>query len=173
MNLVVTTKLGGLHRWDAGAWRGAQGSPASRRVVSVRRYVGPTQSATPPGHAILVYDGDCGFCLASARWVQRRARVPLELIEFAEAEERSGILTSLSHSDLHGSAHFVTADGVEYHGGASISRSLRLVPGGWLVGFVDWPLLSVIRDAFYSIVSANRDRLSRLLGATIGSRSMF
>ena len=135
----------------------------------MRRYVGPTQSATPPGHAILVYDGDCGFCLASARWLQRRTRALLELIEFDEAEKRPGILASLSHADMHRSSHFVTADGIEYHGGASITRSLRLVPGGWLVAFVDWPLLSIIREASYSLVSANRHRLSRLVRTRTGS----
>lgn len=134
------------------------------------RYPPPTQSARPPGQPLLVYDGECGFCLATACWVQRRAGGSLALLTFEEAARRGGVLDALHEDEVRRSAHFITAEGVEYHGGAAVTRALRLGRGGRAAALLDVPPLSVARDALYAVVARQRGRLGWLAGGAACSR---
>jgi predicted DCC family thiol-disulfide oxidoreductase YuxK len=123
----------------------------------------PSRSRVAPGRPLLVYDDDCGLCTAAAIWLQLRVS-GLELIGFSELP-REGILESLDLGGLHASAHFVSADGVEYHGGEAITRVLRLVPGTEPIRYLDWPVLRGLREGGYRLVAWQRDRISRLIRA--------
>ena len=87
----------------------------------------------------------------------------LELLPFSSVPD-SGVLAGLSDDDLRASAHPVLPDGREFHGGESITRALRLMPGGGLAGVLDLPGLSLLRDGGYRLVEMNRHRISRLMG---------
>lgn len=126
------------------------------------RYLAPTLAARPPGSYVLVYDRDCGFCAASARRMQRLARVRVEITPFADARSM-GLLPALSDEEIVASAHFVTPTGAEYHGGEAMSRSLRLLPAGGVFAVLDAPGIRRLRDASYAFVSRHRGRVSRLL----------
>ena len=123
----------------------------------------PTRAETPPPTDLLVYDDDCGFCTAAARWLQDHSRWPLHLVPIS-ALPLPGILGSPETGSLPGSAHFVTSEGWEYHGGAAITRALRLVRGGVAFACLDLPLLRTLRAAAYQLVARHRHRISRLLG---------
>jgi|GEM_PF-4303370 len=62
------------------------------------------------------------------------------------------------------SAHYTDASGRQFHGGASVTRVLRLLPGGRLFAVLDLPGLRYVRDAAYGLVARNRGRISRLTG---------
>ena len=132
-------------------------------MLGLNRYRKPTRSERPPGEHLLVYDGECGFCSRSAEFVRRRARVPVRLVRFTELDGW-GVLTSLDAAQVARSAHYVTPDGIEYHGGESITRSLRLVRSGAAAGLLDLWGLALLRELLYALVAGNRSAFSRLLG---------
>lgn len=74
-----------------------------------------------------------------------------------------GLLVALSDEEIAASAHFVTPDGVEYHGGEAMSRALWLLPGGRVLAILDALGVRRLRDAGYAVVSRHRGRISRLL----------
>ena len=82
------------------------------------------------GRRILVYDGNCGVCYATSRLIQRYARSDLELLAFAELPG-IGLLSDLTPEEVQASAHYITPEGIEYHGGESMTRVARLLPAGW------------------------------------------
>jgi predicted DCC family thiol-disulfide oxidoreductase YuxK len=126
------------------------------------RYPTPTHAERPPGSHVVVYDRDCGLCAASARFVQRHARVGVEITPFEDARAM-GLLAALSDEEIAASAHFVMPDGVEYHGGQAMSRALRLLPGGRALAILDALGVRRLRDASYALVSRHRGRISGLL----------
>jgi predicted DCC family thiol-disulfide oxidoreductase YuxK len=126
------------------------------------RYHQPTRSAQAPGRHVIVYDGGCPFCRLSAHLIARSAREPVEMLTFEEAPPR-GMLGELDEREVVASAHYVTPEGVEYHGGESMTRSLRLVPGGRLVGVLDRGPMRRVRDALYAAVSRLRPVLSPIV----------
>ncbi len=132
-------------------------------MLGLNRHHKPTRSERPPGEHLLVYDGECAFCSRSAAFVRRRARAPVKLVPFTELDGL-GVLTSLDAAQVERSAHYVTPDGVEYHGGESITRSLRLVRFGAAAGLLDLWGLKLLRELLYALVAGNRSLFSTLLG---------
>lgn len=123
----------------------------------------PTRSQRPPGRYVLVYDDGCAFCTAAARWIERRARRPLELVGLSAISGESGLLGSLTREQLAASAHLITPAGREYHGGEAITRALRLWRWGWLARPLDWPGATVLRAAGYQLIARNRGLVGRVL----------
>lgn len=121
----------------------------------------PTRARVAPGHDLLVYDDDCGLCSLTAIGLQLRVR-DLELIGFSSLP-RDGLLESLDQDEVLASAHYVTADGLEYHGGEAVTRVLRLVPGGSPARYLDLPVFRGLREIGYRLVTWQRGRVSRLL----------
>jgi predicted DCC family thiol-disulfide oxidoreductase YuxK len=118
-----------------------------------------TRSRVAPGRALLVYDDDCGLCSRVARFIARGATEELQLVGFSELP-LDGVLEELSESELWGSAHFVSAAGVEYHGGESMTQAARLLPGGQMLAQIDRPVLRALREIGYRLVVWQRARIS-------------
>lgn len=110
---------------------------------------------------LLVYDGECGFCMRTARWFETRlpaeARVePWQSLELGEF--------GLSEHDAGSAVWWIEerATGQHSSGGAeAIGRALVAAGGPWrLVGHLMArpPVLWLARPA-YTVVAANRRRL--------------
>ena len=117
------------------------------------RYHRPTRSAKAPGEHILVYDGDCHFCSRLAEFLRGRSRVHLTLIAFSDLGG-GGILATLEQDELLASAHYITPDGREYHGGESVTRAARLLPFGWIAGVLDLWVVCWLREVGYALVAS-------------------
>jgi predicted DCC family thiol-disulfide oxidoreductase YuxK len=95
----------------------------------------------------LVYDGECSFCVASAR----RLKVP------SASRQELG----LTEADTHGAAMWIGEDGRRSHGHLAIAHALA-ASGGWrgicgrvlLVPPFRWAAAAV-----YPFVARNRHRL--------------
>ena len=122
------------------------------------RYHRPTRAARPPGCYVFVFDGDCGFCTRTARALARRE---IRLIPFAEVPAGE-ILGALTPEQIRASSHCITPDGREYHGGESVTRLLRLLPGGRLLVPFDLPGLSLLRELAYAVVARNRSLVGKI-----------
>jgi predicted DCC family thiol-disulfide oxidoreductase YuxK len=127
-------------------------------------YHRPTRSEHPPGRTTLIYDGACPFCTACARWWERHARGPVASLPFRKIEGL-GMLIALTAHERAAMAHLVTWDGIEYHGGEAVTRSLAYVPGGFAAVIFDVPPLNFAREAGYQMVTWARPFLSRFFRA--------
>ena len=125
---------------------------------------------TTDPRAVLVYDGDCGFCTASATWMAAKWRgparpqaVPGQRLE-AEGLERLG----LTADDVTRSAWWVEG-GRTWGGHRAVGRALVAAGGGWgLVGrILNSPPAGPLASVGYRIVARHRHRLP---GATPACR---
>ena len=126
------------------------------------RYHPPTRSAEPPDTPLLIFDGDCDFCLAFVQFIRRHARTSITLTPFSRLNENN-LLTSLDDRQILASAHYITADGREYHGEESIIRALALVPGGRTLAVFNVWGLALLRELGYELVASNRPVFSKLI----------
>ncbi len=113
-----------------------------------------------------MFDGDCGFCTSSARWVEARlpsdARVePWQRLDLEEL--------GLTEAQVTESAWLIDDDGRAHRGHAAIGRALTSVGGVWgTVGrLIIVPPTSWLAGVVYSLVARYRYRLP---GATDACR---
>jgi len=122
----------------------------------------PTQSLSPPGRAVLVYDGGCDFCCWAARWVEAHARTAVEIVSIEELP-RERWLTALSEDQVRASAHWITPEGRELHGGAAMTSALRMTRGARIAALIDrWPWA---RELGYAAIARTRGVWSRMVRA--------
>jgi predicted DCC family thiol-disulfide oxidoreductase YuxK len=128
------------------------------------------------GRALLLFDGQCGFCHNSVRWVMRRDRND----RFRFAPQQSALAATVF--DRHGihQAAMLKSNSVymALEGGTDHERLLRQsdvtvdillrLGGGWrLLGYLLRAVPTFLRDAAYRLVAHNRYRLSSSLGARV------
>ena len=108
------------------------------------------------GVAVLVYDGDCGFCTSSARWLQRHA-AGLELVAWQEADlEELGLTTA----ECVSAVQLVTTSG-RASGGQAVSAALRRCrqPYRGVGTVLGVPALRPVVEFGYRLVAEHRHRL--------------
>ena len=104
---------------------------------------------------VLIFDGDCGFCTASARWIEARGqRVEAwQTLDLAELR--------LTVADVDEAAWWIDETGKKHRGHLAIGHALRAGGGGW--GFVGAvlvrPPVSWLAKPVYTLVARNRDKL--------------
>ena len=114
--------------------------------------------------AVLVYDGECGFC----RWAvdklmawDRNERVRPLAIQDPEADR---ILASVDPGARATSWHLAAPDGRVYSAGAVAAPLFRLLPAGkpFALVFSQFPQAT---EFAYQTIARNRDRVGRAVGA--------
>jgi len=110
----------------------------------------------------LIYDGDCGFCAASASWLSRRwssANAPRAIPWQELSADRIGQL-QLSPDDFAGSAWWVDRDRVE-GGFRAIAHALEASHGHWAVAgrILLVPPISWVAPLGYRVVARYRHLL--------------
>lgn len=110
----------------------------------------------------LIYDGDCGFCTSSARWIAARWRadntpvaVPWQQLT-AEQVDRWG----LTDEDFATSAFWVDGDRID-GGHRSIARALMAARAPWATcgRILLWPPVSWVAPFGYRMVARWRHHL--------------
>jgi lipase maturation factor 1 len=108
---------------------------------------------------VLLYDGNCGFCL---RWVRRLQRWDRRsALDYVAAADRGAVvgLPPLSDAALDRAMHLVTPDGRVYAGARALPALLRLLPGGRiLLPLMRVPGVQPLADRAYAWVAARRHR---------------
>ncbi|MEU4142387.1 thiol-disulfide oxidoreductase DCC family protein [Streptomyces parvulus] len=107
---------------------------------------------------VLVYDGDCGFCTASVRMLERRVRP--RCVSVARQRADLGALGVGGDRARH-EVLWVTPVGTVYGGSDAVAKLLLSAGGAWsLLGAA--LLVPVARNAarvLYRLVADNRSRL--------------
>ncbi len=119
----------------------------------------PVASEAP---AVLIYDGECAMCRASALWLMRLAlsRGALEILP-CRSEPRRARFPRVSDEACMAAMQLVLPDGRVLAGADAVPELLRRIRGlGWLAALFALPGARPVARRFYAWVAKNRMRLS-------------
>src|SRR5262249_30075144 len=119
--------------------------------------------------SLLIFDGDCGFCTASASWLERGLRAPARTVSWQALGEDTLADLGLTVEQARQAAWWVDESGLLYKGDEAIGRSLA-ASGGWrrTAGLVILaPPLRWLAAPAYGLIAHYRYRLP---GATPACR---
>jgi len=121
------------------------------------------ESAAVRGPAVVLYDGDCGFCRWSLAkvlgWDRDRRLRPVSI----QSVQGASLLGDLSEEERMESWHLIVEDR-RYSAGAALAPMLRLLPGGRAPAALAERFPATTERA-YRLIAANRGRLGRLFSA--------
>ena len=93
---------------------------------------GATAESNPPSPPLpagtLIFDGDCGFCTKTARWVERRLGDDYRVVPSQQTD--LGAL-GLTGDDVARSAWWIEPDGTRSDEHRCIAKALRAMHGLW------------------------------------------
>jgi predicted DCC family thiol-disulfide oxidoreductase YuxK len=114
----------------------------------------------------LLYDADCGLCIATAGWLAERVPADrLGLMALQAVESEPALASAVAGRDLSATIHFVRADGAVLTGAGAALAAGRLVPGWRILAILaDHPIGHVLLEPLYREIAAHRRRLGRMLG---------
>jgi predicted DCC family thiol-disulfide oxidoreductase YuxK len=114
----------------------------------------------------LLYDADCGLCIATATWLGRVVPASrLGLLPLQEVDAHPDMAKLVDGRALGDRVHFVRVDGVVMTGARAVLAAGRLVPGlGLYAALVDRPPGHRLLEPLYDQVASHRRLIGRLLG---------
>lgn len=113
---------------------------------------------TPPiVNSVLVFDGDCGFCRCSARFLEQRVRPRAAVVAYQQADLDGLSLTTQQCSEA---VQWVSGD-VHRSGARAIAAVLCEGSRGWrlLGSLIDAAPVRPLAGYVYRLVARNRSRL--------------
>ena len=114
----------------------------------------------------LLYDADCGLCVATATWLEARvAPNLLGLLPLQEVATDPRIAAIVESRELAEQLHFVRADDTVVTGAQAALAAGRLVPIlGLYAALLDRPVGHQLLEPLYREIASHRRRIGRLLG---------
>jgi len=112
----------------------------------------------------LLFDGQCPFCRAEVRWLQRRDRLGLLRAEDISAPGYDPGRHGLTKERIHARLHGVRADGSVVEGMPAIRAAWHAAGLGWVMAPTGWPVLRWFADLGYLVFARYRVPLGRLFG---------
>ena len=114
----------------------------------------------------LLYDGDCGLCVATAQWLADRVPAArLGLLALQQVGAEPVLERAVAGRDLAATIHFVRADGQVLTGARAVLAAGRLVPRWrYLAIAADHRLGYILLEPLYRQVASHRRRIGRLIG---------
>jgi predicted DCC family thiol-disulfide oxidoreductase YuxK len=112
--------------------------------------------------AVLIYDGECAMCRASALWLMRRAlsREQLEILPCRSGPRRERY-PGITDAACMTAMQVVLPDGRVLSGADAVPELLRRVRGwGWVATVFALPGVRPIARRVYAWVARNRMRIS-------------
>ena len=113
---------------------------------------------------MLVYDGDCRFCVRRARWFRKKIpKVSQGSVSAVAWQDLNLGEVGLTEDVVAREAVWVEEDGRQFTGHAAVAKSLIHIGGLWGVAgrLMRVPPISWVARLVYRFVAANRHRLSR------------
>ncbi len=120
----------------------------------------PNPSSPPIASGTLIYDGDCGFCTATARWAQRRLSDNYRVVPSQQVDLE---ILGLSQEDVVRSAWWIDPDGTRWDEHHSIAKALGAMKAPWpaLGRMLTLGPISPLARWTYRLVADNRYRIRR------------
>ncbi|MCQ3810960.1 MAG: DUF393 domain-containing protein [Acidimicrobiia bacterium] len=128
----------------------------------------PDPFSPPIPAGTLIYDGDCGFCTATARWVERRLGDEYRVVPSQQVDLDS---VGLTVDDVTRSAWWIAPDGTRSDEHLSIAGALGAMSGPWpAIGrLLTLGPINPLARWTYRLIAGNRYRI-RWPGAARCSR---
>ncbi|MBB5079369.1 thiol-disulfide oxidoreductase DCC family protein [Nonomuraea endophytica] len=107
--------------------------------------------------AVLVYDGDCGFCTTCVRFIERRMRVRARITAWQAAD-----LAALGVTEERARHELLWVSGSGVYGGAQAVAKLLLhagLPWSPIGAILRLPPVRWLAHGVYRLVAGNRHRL--------------
>ena len=117
----------------------------------------------------LIFDADCGLCIATATWLGGLVRPErLGLVPLQEVAAHPELGPTLEGRDLTEQLHFVRADGAVLTGAAAALAAGRLIPVlGAYAALLDNAVGRALLEPLYRAIASHRRRIGRLLGLPV------
>ena len=108
---------------------------------------------------VLVYDGDCGFCVL---WIERWKKITKERVEYAPFQEAAGYFPQISRKDFKYAIKLVLPDGGVLSGAHAVLRALATMPEKrWMLRtYEKVPGAAIFAELLYILVAGNRQLFS-------------
>ena len=115
---------------------------------------------------VLLYDQDCGICVATAAWLADRvAPHLLGLLALSQVESDSRIEAIVGGRALSTTLHFVRSDDAVLTGACAVLAAGRLVPRWRFIAIAfDNRLGHLLLEPVYREIASHRRRIGRALG---------
>ena len=118
---------------------------------------------------VLLYDADCGICLATAAWLAKRvvpSRLGLLALNDADSVPRIGRL--VRGRPLATTIHFVRGDDTILTGARAVLAAVRLVPRWRFIAIaLDNAAGHAVLEPLYRQIASHRRRIGRLFGLPV------
>lgn len=120
----------------------------------------PNPFPSPLSAGTLIYDGDCGFCTATARWVERRLSDDYQVIPSQQTDLDA---LGLTQDDVARSAWWIDSDGTGSDEHRCIAKALGAMRAPWpaLGRVLTLGPISPLARGVYRLVANNRYRIRR------------
>ncbi len=137
---------------------GATAEPSSSPPSPPDATAEPNPPSPPLPSGTLIYDGDCGFCTATARWVERRLRDDYQVVPSQQADLAA---LGLTQEEVARSAWWIDPDGTRSDEHRCIAKALRAMPNPWpaLGRLLTLGPISPLARGVYRLVANNRFRI--------------
>lgn len=114
--------------------------------------------ATAPNAPVLVFDGDCGFCTTSAKWIQHRMDRGVRVEPWQRLDLEA---LGLTERDVTTAAYWIDETGKKHRGHRSIGKALVRAGGRWkpVGALILLPPFSWLAALGYALVAKYRYRL--------------
>ena len=114
----------------------------------------------------LLYDADCGICVATAGWLEARvASECLGLLALGDVADDPRVAALVEDRHLTATIHFVRSDDTILTGARAVLAAGRLVPRWrFLATMFDNGVGHLLLEPIYRQVAAHRRRIGRVLG---------
>ena len=150
----------GTARPDAAVQTGALATaPVPEYILSVHPVL---HVSAPPAKPLLVYDGDCGFCV---RWIGRWKRTTGEAIESLPFQDPNiaARFSEVPRTQFEAAIHLIQPDGTVHRGAGAVFQSLDSTRWRWLLKWYQRStLFARLADWSYGFVARHRTFFSRL-----------
>ncbi len=110
---------------------------------------------------ILIYDGDCGFCL---RWIERWRGITGNALDYAPYQEAAARFPGITLNEFESSVILVEPGKKISRGAEAVFRSLSAARRHrWLLwSYEHLPGVKSVTEALYRFIAANRVFFSRI-----------
>ncbi len=125
----------------------------------------PTQSATKLSKPLLVYDGECGFCIYSVRYWEKLTG---DRVTYHPYQQVMHDYPEISVTEFKRAVQYISPEGQVASGAKASFLTLNQAEGGswWLTFYNRLPGFSFLAEKAYSLVSTHRNfayRVSKVL----------
>jgi predicted DCC family thiol-disulfide oxidoreductase YuxK len=109
---------------------------------------------------LMLYDGDCGFCL---RWIARWQHITADKVEYESFQSAASRFPEIPREHFERAVHLIDVDGSSSHGAEAVFGALAHGGRRWpLALYRHIPGVAPVSEALYRVVARHRDGANRI-----------